>query len=103
MKLVSIMMLGFVLSVSNVAAANTQEKKLSAEEFKQAQTQMLGGVSAHIEVMNKFKSCVEKASTGPGLRVCMKNKKQAVKALRKNNKGAKAGKPVKAKKPKPVE
>lgn len=87
MKIVSIIILGFVLFLSNTAMA---ERKQDTEAFVQAKTRILQIVSNHISVLNKFKSCVENAKTRPEIDTCRQTKVAAVKALREKNKQARA-------------
>jgi hypothetical protein len=75
-----------MLSLNNVALAETAEKKPDAEEFKQAKANTLQGASNHIEALTKFKSCVEAAKTGPDLGACQKNKNNALKEQKMKNK-----------------
>ena len=94
MKIVSIIIPGFVLFLSNAAMAET---KPDTKAFVQAKTRILQVVSNHIGVLNKFKSCVEDAETKPEVGTCRQTKVAAVKALREKNKQARA-KEIKAKK-----
>jgi len=87
MKIASIIILGFVLFLSNTAMAET---KSDTEAFVQAKTRILQVVSNHISVLNKFKSCVENAKSKPEVGSCRQTKVAAVKALREKNKQARA-------------
>lgn len=94
MKIVSIIMLGFVLFLSNTVMA---EKKPDAEAFARAKTRILQAVTTHLDILDKFKSCIEQATIRPEVGACRKNKVEAVKALRERNKKARAEE-IKAKK-----
>ena len=92
MRIVSIFVLAFTLSLSNLVIADSNDKKLDdkksdTEKFKKTKVKILQNVSTHIEVLNKFKACVETAKAGPELGVCKKKKNSALKSLKKNIKG----------------
>lgn len=97
MKIVSIIMLTFVLSLSHTVMAETAKKMPDAKAFQQAKEKILQGVSNHIEVLNKFKSCVAMAKKGTELNVCKMAKNTEIKKMRMKNKKARSKK-VKAKK-----
>lgn len=90
MKIVSIIMLSFVLFINNTVMAETTEKKPKAKDFKQMKARSLQAATNHIEVLTKFKSCVQATKSGPELIVCRKQKKNAIKALRMKNRKAQA-------------
>lgn len=87
MKIVSIIILGFVLFLSNTVMA---EIKPGTEDFTQAKTKILQAVTTNIEILSKFKSCVEEAKIKPEVGACRKDKKAAIKAFKKKNKRTRA-------------
>ncbi|MCK5002160.1 MAG: hypothetical protein KAJ92_02600 [Gammaproteobacteria bacterium] len=82
MKAISIIMLAFSLLLSNTAMATSDGEKSNIDVIEQAKANILKAVSVHIDVLNKFKSCVAMARVGPDLGACKKQKKAALKALR---------------------
>ena len=94
MKIVSIIVLAFVLFINNTAMAETAAKR---PDFEQMKAKALQAASNHIDVLTKFKSCVQAAKSGPELGVCRKQKNETIKALRMKNRKAQA-KNIKTKK-----
>ena len=84
MKIVSIIMITFVLFLSNTVMA--EEQQMDTDEFAQAKTRVLQAVTTHLEILNKFKSCVEEATIRSEVGTCRKNKKAAIKDLRMQTK-----------------
>ena len=87
MKIVSIIMLILALFLSNTAMA---EDELDAEKFSKAKMKMLETVSAHLKVLDTFKSCLEDAEVRPEVAACRKSKKTAIKALKMKEKRTRA-------------
>ena len=84
MRLISIVILSFVLSACNHLIADTPEQMSGHEAFKQSKVQILQSVSLHVEVLNRFKACVSMAKAGPDLVTCKKNKHKEIESLRKS-------------------
>ena len=82
MRFISIMTLVFVLSACNLIAADGHKKSTGTDVIKQSQMQIIQAVSAHIEVLDKFKTCISMAKVGLDLETCQKNKHEEIKALR---------------------
>ena len=98
MKIVSIIILGFSLFLSNVALAAGDEAQPNAKAIEQVKANILKAVSVHVDVLNKFKSCVAKAKVKADLGACKKQKQAAMKALQKKVKRARPAKDGKNKK-----
>lgn len=89
MKMVSMILLSLGLLLSNVALAEDKVKQFEIDDIQKIKLRILGGVSTHINILNKFKTCVEAVKTEPELGLCIKEKNDAVKVLNMRAKQAK--------------
>jgi len=84
MKITSIIMITFVLLLSNTVMA--EEPQMDIDEFTQAKMRILQAVTTHLEILNKFKSCIEEATGRAEVGACRKSKKAEIKDLRMQTK-----------------
>ncbi len=82
MKIISIVILSFMVMLSNSVLAGVNVKKPEDKEFEQAKIKILKDVSVRIEVMTNFRSCVKSSKKRHDLSTCKKKKNRADKALK---------------------
>ncbi|MDH5711460.1 MAG: hypothetical protein OEZ15_07355 [Gammaproteobacteria bacterium] len=87
MKILSMVMLGMTLISGRVAIA--VENTVVKDNFDAARATSLKGISMHIEILKKYKVCIEAATAMPAMSECNREKAMAMKALKEEMRNAK--------------